>query len=207
MLELQDTSLEWVAHQPAATGLVIFAAGLLYGFVGFRMFSGLLLATCAALGYGAGSLTAALLNQPDTAFSLLGAGAGLLLAAKAPRLAVVVGSGCVWALLGAFLVDQCGARTLFVLMGCGLTGSLGALFAYLCPRSMTVILTTLQGAVLMLVGFTGAATHVLPSIGTTFLSWASSTSWLVPVMLAMLFTMTYSIQTMSQQGDIQTGTC
>ena len=67
---------------------------------------------------------------------------------------------------------------------------------------MTVVMTTLQGTVLMIVGFVGAASELAPSVGLTFRDWADGQSLLVPILLLMLFVTAYSYQSSAQRGDI-----
>ncbi len=67
---------------------------------------------------------------------------------------------------------------------------------------MTVVLTTLQGTVLMIIGFVGAAGELVPSVGSTFREWADAQSLMVPFLVLMLFVTGYSYQSSAQRGCI-----
>ena len=72
-------------------------------------------------------------------------------------------------------------------------------------RPMIMVTTALQGSSLMVMGFVGVATAVLPSLGYTFRGFAQDYSLVVPVLLTMLVVTSYSHQGSAQQGDILTG--
>ncbi len=205
MSRLQDLLFDWVANQPAVTGIVLFLAGALYGLLGFRMLRFLLTLSCGAIGAVGGVVTARLLGQPEgwcmaAAASALG---GLALLWRTP--AMVLTSGAVWAVLGTHVATQCMMRgpVLWVVMGgCGCAG---LVLALLSRKAMAVVVTTIQGAGLMIVGFVGVVSTIIPTFGSTFRVCARNQSFLVPVLLLMVATTLYSCQARSHQGDIRTG--
>lgn len=205
MPNLQRELLAWAAAQPVLTGLLLLTAGAVYGFFGFRMFKFLLVLTCAGLGWFAGGAAAIAADLPAQWLSPAGAVALGLLSLKCEKPAAVLASGCVWGALGYYIAAQLRLPT----MGTWLTGSLacvfGVLFTLLSYRTMMVVLTVMQGAVLLVVGWVAISTRLLPSVGVTFRQWANNESLLIPMFLAMLIVTTYSYQTMQQQGDIRTG--
>jgi hypothetical protein len=127
------------------------------------------------------------------------------LALKWERPAFCVASATLFGLMGYYLSAQFGLPAQGAWVAGGLTGLLGGLFACLCRRAMVVTLTSLQGVLLIIVGFVTVSTCLVPEIGLTFRQWASSQAVVVPVFLAMLFATAYSYQAMHQQGDIRTG--
>jgi hypothetical protein len=181
------------------------AAGVVYAFFGFRLFRFLLAISCGGLGYLAGAIATQYVDVPELYLCAAGAVLFCVIAAKWERVGVVISAAATWALLGGYLSMQLGIPRTGIWITMGVTGLLGMLFALLCYRTTTVVLTTLQGVVIMIVGFVTVSTKFLPAIGTTFTRWANSQSLLVPVFLIMLFAAAYSYQTMHQQGDIRTG--
>lgn len=205
MPDLQDTLFRWTIGQPSITGLVLLAAGLLYGFFGFRFFRLLLVGTCGFVGLLAGGLVAEAYDLPAGLASLAGAAALFAAALAWKKLGVLIAATATWFVLGMYVTQRLGFEPLLTLVLSVVCGGLGLMFAWLCQRSMSVVLTTQQGAALIILGFVGVTNTFAPSIGTTFLSWAADWSLLVPVLLVMVFVTGYSYQTMIMQGDIRSG--
>ena len=124
------------------------------------------------------------------------------LSATRERTAVLIICGGTWALMGHYLSIQLRLPGYVPLAVFLLAGMFGALFAHLSYRPMTVVLTTLQGTVLMIIGFVGAVSELVPSVGTTFREWADAQSLLVPFLTVMLFVTGYSYQCNAQRGSI-----
>ena len=122
-----------------------------------------------------------------------------------PRPALVLASGATWALLGGYLADEFSLPGDLVWIAFGLCGGIATVMAVLCRRAMTILLTSLQGAALTVVGFVGLSATLLPSISTTFRAWSDGRSLVVPVLMGMLATTAYSCQANLCQGDIVTG--
>jgi hypothetical protein len=72
-------------------------------------------------------------------------------------------------------------------------------------RSLPIIVSVLQGAALMVIGFVGVADNLAPSLANTFTDWARTIPLMIPVLMTMLFVLGYSVQANQQQGDMQTG--
>ena len=205
MPNLQTEIFGWAAAQPALTGVVVLAAGVVYAFFGFRVFRFLLGVSCAGLGWAIGATAAALAHQPIGLPGLILAVLAGAVSLKWEKPGVIAASGATWGVLGIYLAVQVHVPEVGALITGGFAAVLGALFGWLCFRTTRVILTTLQGTVLMILGFVATSTHLLPAVGVTFRQWASSQSLVVPIFLAMLFAAAYSYQAMHQQGDIRTG--
>jgi len=196
---------EQAAAMPALVGLVLLAVGLLYAFQGFRFFRFLLMVTCGALGWLAGWALGSVYQVAPDLLALAGCGTLALLSLAAFRPAVLLSCGSTLGALGCYLALSLGFVPLICWLVAGVCFAFGLLFAILCFRTMTVVLTTLQGAGLMVVGFTGIMSRLVPSVGLTFVSWVEDSSMLVPLLIAMVFVTGFSFQASRQQGDIRTG--
>ena len=195
----------WAAHQPALSGAVLLGTGLVYGFFGFRLFRFLLAVSCAGLGWLVGCIIADLGGLPPIILMSICAVILGALSFKYEKPAVIVVSAASWGLLCYYLANQLGVPRNALWWVSGMAGGLGIFFAIICYRSMRVILTTLQGVALMVVGWVALMSRLLPSVGATFREWANSQALLVPIFLIMLFVAAFSYQAMHQQGDIKTG--
>lgn len=201
----QQLVFNWITAQSGLTGLVVMAAGLLAASHGFRMVR-FLLAVCGfGVGYGAASVLGSLVPLPP---SVLGLVAGSVCAAAGvawPQPARVVVSAVTWAIGGAYLAEQFGARGLGWWIPAGLLGATGGVLMLVSPRSMTILMTSLHGAALFLLGFAGVADAVLPVLGGTLRSWAHHRSAILPILLGMLTLTAYSCQANARRGDLRTG--
>jgi hypothetical protein len=202
----QDIVLRWIANEPGSTGILVLAIGLVYAFHGFRFFRPLLALSAGALAWLAGMFVAERFGMPGPLAGTAGAAVAGLASVRFPRPSMVLVCGAVWGLLGYYLGEQAGLDPRWALVCAGLIGSCGLVFGILCQRTMTVVLTTLQGAALIVLGGVGFASNYMPTLGHTLQAWASTWSLLMPVLLAMLVATAYSYQAMHQQGDIVSGT-
>ncbi len=201
----QAELVRWAGEQAALTGAVLLALGLVYTFYGNALSKLLLVFTCAGLGW-AGGVTASVVGElPELPAAICGAIALAGFAAGVPRVAVSLTAIAIWGVLSAYLVAQFGPSRTWLWSLAGVGAGLGLLFSILCHRTMNVILTVLQGTVLMLIGWIALMCQVAPAVGCTFRTWAGGRSFIVPVFLGMLFTMGYSYQAMRRQGDVKTG--
>lgn len=205
VIDCQKLVFDWAASQPAVTGAAVLGAGLLYGFQGIRMIRFLILPVCA----GAGCLLGLSISQwtPAPAWAAMTGVAilGVVLGLVAPRSATVLANGVTWAALGAYFASQLGMKEVGTLLTGGVLGLLGTVFAVLSREAAITLSTTLQGAALMVVGFVGLSSNVLPSLGTTFRRIAGDYSLVVPLLLTMLAITAYSIQASTRQGDLLSG--
>lgn len=180
----------------------MLATGLLYAFHGFRAFRFLLGLSAGILGWLIGYIIAALFDVPTGVMEVSLGALFAALSATRERTAVLIICGGTWALMGHYLSIQFGLPGYVPLAVFLLAGMFGALFAHLSYRPMTVVLTTLQGTVLMIIGFVGTASELVPSVGSTFREWADAQSLLVPFLVLMLFVTGYSYQASAQRGSI-----
>ncbi len=204
-MDCQKLLFDWIAHQHGLTGATFLALGLLYGFYGVQAIRLLVLAPAVGLGCLIGLFVAPLLQLAPLVPAI--AGALLLGAASAawPKFAVITCGGATWAALGGYLATQFGLGHIPVLISLALVGAGGTVLTAVSLRPMIMVTTALQGSSLMVMGFVGVATAVLPSLGYTFRGFAQDYSLVVPVLLTMLVVTSYSHQGSAQQGDILTG--
>jgi hypothetical protein len=195
----------WASQQSGLTGLVILLAGFLYGFMGFKMFPALLVLTCGGCGALFSLLVAALADFPADLAVACGVIIGGASAFAWRRPATMAVAALTFGALGCYLGAQLGLPEWAVWTATGLCFTVGGLLALLCPRTMPVVMTVVQGAVLIVIGFVGLTTNAFPSFGYTFTAWAHSWRLLVPVLLTMVIVTAYAYQAMRQQGDVRTG--
>lgn len=201
----QDAVFRWIATEPGSLGLLLFALGGVYAFVGFRFHRALLALSCGFFGWIVGALFASVIGQPIGIPGLVGFGMGAVIGGGVPKAASAVVNGVVWAGLGAYLLDQFGFEQTWLLAGGAVAGGLGASFAALCQRTTPVVVTTLQGVVLLVVGLVGFTSDYFPTFGDTFRGWAASWSLLVPILMVMFAVTAYSYQELHRVGNTKTG--
>ncbi len=87
----------------------------------------------------------------------------------------------------------------------GLVGGVGLLLTLISRQAMTLLVTTVQGAGLVVTGFVCVSSAAMPSLGNTFRSMAHEYGVIVPVLMTMLCVTGFSYQSAARQGDIFTG--
>ncbi len=206
-MSVQDVVFRWASHQQELTGVVLFAVGIAYAFFGFRLVNGLLAILAAAIGFGGGLAVSQFADSsisplvPAGALAVVGAVAGF----RWPKPWVPLSAALAWGVLGAYLFEQIRATTPIVAVVGFISAVLGLFFGMITPRAMTLILTTLVGTGLMIVGFVSVTAGIAPVLNGTFREMAGSYGMLVPVLMAMVFVAGYSYQSMQIQGDTVTG--
>lgn len=205
MPDIQTFVFRWALAQPEATSLVIFALGILFGLQGFRFARVLLAMTCAAGGFFVGTVVAALTQTPGFLLaSLLAGGLGALAVWKY-HIGIGVGSMVTFAAVGHYLVTRFGVLPSTVLLTWLVGAAFGLSLFYLYKRQTPIVVTTVQGAALMIVGFLGLASRVAPSLAETFVSASTDYPIMVPILAIMLIVLGYSVQASAHQGDVTTG--
>ena len=205
MPHVQQSILHWVAAQPQLASVAVFFAGLLLAFQGYRFYRAALAMSAFGLGWIGATIAAPMLGYPSEIipFAVAAVAAGVSLAFMQPAIPCVSGGMC--ACLAYWLAEQCGFLTTATSISAGAGGILGVLFAWLCPRATTLVLTALQGSALMIIGFAGAADLVMPSVASTFREWAMAQGLLTPLLMGMLLTAAYSVQASQTRGQIIAG--
>lgn len=205
MVDIQGLIFRAVLHWSPTMALIVFGLGLLYMLQGFRFARALLALTCGGASFFLGTLAAGALGTlPMLSGSAVGL-IGLLLALWRFRVGVLLASTYVISGITTYLVWRCGLPPNVVLCGTAVGALVGAFLFIACLRALPILLTTLQGAVLLVLGFTAVCNHVLPALSRTFVDWSESFWPTLPIMLT-LFTITgYSVQANARQGDTRTG--
>ncbi len=205
MGDYQTSVFQWAAVQGEVNSLAIFLLGVCFTTQGYR-FSRFLLAFATGVMAFAFSLAALHVPGVEPLFVALAVGAGLgLLAVGQPRLGTAFASIATFAALGYYLSFQCGLRDEFALMSGVVGAGCGTAALWLYTRPLPVVLTTIHGAALIVIGFVGLASATLPSMGATFVDWSSAMPAIVPTMLGMIFVTGYAFQANSRQGALETG--
>ncbi|MBI5863462.1 MAG: hypothetical protein HZB38_02910 [Planctomycetes bacterium] len=205
MQDYQNLAFYWAGGQSAATALVIFALGLLFSLQGFRFARPLFALTAGAGGFVIGALLARAAGVP--AFPVAAGAAGILgcLGLVRFRLGVMISSTFVFATLVQYLVARFSQSSTNLLIALVFGAALGMSLRWVCLRSLPIILTVIQGAGLLVLGFVGVTGNLAPSLASTFCEWSRTIPLMIPVLLVMLFVLGYSVQANQAQGDLTSG--
>ncbi len=204
MRDYQGMIFNWASAQDELTSLVVFALGLCFALHGFRFQRALLALSCMVIGCGLGAVVANAWDLPASAIGMMTGGVCGLAALRWGGFGLGMAAVGTFAALGHYLAYQLGMPTPLVL-GATTIGGLGGLASvWVYTRPLPMVLTAIQGSGLMVVGFVGLMSGVLPAVGSTFMSWSASFSLLVPIILTMLVTTGLAYQS-SAQFDLQTG--
>lgn len=206
MSNYQQAVFDWVSTQSGFTAFIIFCAGIIFAFQGHRIFQFLVTTSVAAIGWLVGWALALAIDAPPEGVAAVGAATMACLSLWRFRPAVILNCGGTWAIIGHYFAISLGAPPLAAMAVAALAGGAGAMFAHLCYRSMTLLLTVLQGSMLMVIGWVGLSAKFMPTVSQTFVSWSRSCSLLVPILLIMLCVTAYSIQASARRGNMLTGT-
>jgi hypothetical protein len=205
MSDYQDFAFHWATGQTLLTGVVIIGIGLLFALQGFRFARPLFALTSAVAGFVLGLVLGETLKVPS--FPISAGLAGVLGAAGLVRfrLGIVIASTLVFSLLAQYLTSRFSSNPSNLLFALVFGAALGLSLRWVCMRSLPIIVSVLQGAALMVIGFVGVADNLAPSLANTFTDWARTIPLMIPVLMTMLFVLGYSVQANQQQGDMQTG--
>jgi len=201
----QNYILTWISNESALTGTVLFAAGLLFGFYSFRMLRFVIAVFCAGVGYALGGTLAEVLQIPPasvqaaTAF-LLGA-----VALQWPGLGNCAAATCTFGILGGYLCTQCGGHGLPVTVASLACAIVAGTLALVTRRTMTILVTSIIGGALLIVGFVGFAGTVIPTFSNTFRLFAREWPLSMPAIMVMLTTLCYAYQANQRRGDLRFG--
>ena len=204
MHDLQGLIFRSASHWPGATALVVLSVGLLYTLQGFRFARFLLAVSCAGGGFALGTILAALLNLPPIVPIITAAGLGAGALARS-RLAVPLASAFTLAALAQYLAAQLHQSPTVVWIAGGLGLPAGFSLKWVCRRTLPILVTIVQGAGLLVLGFVGITNAVVPSLGETFVDCAARYALLVPGLMLILCVLGYSVQANALQGDIESG--
>ena len=205
MHNIQDSVFRLASHWNEATAGVVFLLGLLYTLQGFRFAPFLVPLACAGAGMFAGMQLAELVQMPPLLVGGIMAAIVLCITLANFRAGLLLAAGLTFGLLALYLGAQAGFKheMLFGTAAVGL--ALGVASYWVYRRQLTLFVTTAQGGMLLIVGFVGITATMLPSLGYTFQDWADRLPFLVPMLMAMLWVLGFSVQANMMQGDMETG--
>jgi hypothetical protein len=204
-MDYQQYALQTATSWPVSTSLALFATGILFGLQGFRFARFLMAANCAVVGFIGGGITSQIVGYPPVIGGFAIAIAAGALSLTRIRVGVTVSATVTFALAGHYLAVRFGLLSPAPLIGAAMGALIGLALAWGEQRSLPILVTTLQGAGLMVIGFVGIAASLAPSLAGTFVAFAHDISLFVPVLLTMLIALGYSVQANLQQGDIRSG--
>ena len=193
-------------HFSDTTAAVVFLSGLLLLLQGFR-FARILLALSAAFGgFFLGEVLAVAAELPSPGTAALAGVLVLALCIAKPRAGIVLASAMTFAVLGFYFTDRFGAPRA-IQFGVTIVAGLIGFFLYWIHRESTpVLVTSIQGAILLILGFVGLANVLLPSLAHTFVDWSTHVGLIVPGMMIILSITGYAVQSNLTQGDVTSGT-
>lgn len=205
MIDLQAMVLDGALRCPDSVALVILIAGMLYLTQGFRFARFLLAATAASGGYVLGAGAANSFGLPADIVALTFAGILGLLAVSKLMYGTIISAVLIWALIGHWIAVKFGLPPSWLSGAVGVGGFIGGSLFWVARRLLPLLLTTLQGAAMVIVGFVGVAKTVAPSLAFTFTDWANNGFFLISLLMTMLTVLGVSLQSTAKEGDIRSG--
>jgi hypothetical protein len=203
--DLQQAALNAATLWPTSTGLLVFGIGALCGLQGFRFARFFLAGSTALAGFAMGGLIAGLADLPPLSGAWAGAGTLGVLSLVRFRVGVYLGSLITFTVLGLYLAARLELTPDARLAAGGIGFVIGSMAPYAFGRSAPIVITSVQGGILMILGFVSIASNWAPSLAATFVEWSGQVSFLNPMLLTMAFVLGFSVQSNLQQGDISTG--
>jgi len=199
MTDYQALIFRWAESQPPAAGFVLFLFGVCLTLQGFR-FARYLIPMAA----GAIALAVA------TAFFdvVVGFAIAVLIAtcgAAWPRFGLLVGSVITFAALAFYLAMQVGLPPTGTMAMGGVGALAGAVAPRFYPRTLPLIISSLHGGALIVLGLISFGDSYMPGMISTFVVWSNRNAFMAPAALLLLVVMGMSVQLKGRQGDIETG--
>jgi hypothetical protein len=202
--DFQGLIFRSAARWPEAISIVAFGVGLLYALQGFRFARFLLPVTCVGGALAVGTIAASATEVPLEAIIAAAAILGTVTLLRF-RLALVFSSMFTGGALCQYLAVQVGIDPKISLFVGGVGLAIGGALFWVCRRSLPILVTIVQGAGLLVVGFVGLSAALVPTLGLTFVEWATRLPLMVPTLMVMLSVLGYSVQASSYQGDVKSG--
>lgn len=204
MYDFQSLIFRSVARWHEATSLVVVGFGVLFTLQGFRFARFLLPLACAGGGLVLGAILVAVAGLPVAAAIIPGAALGIV-GLLQYRVALRLSSGFTFGAATQYLAVQLGLSPHASLIMGGIGMTLGFSIPWVCRRSLPILVTILLGAAMLVVGFVGLSTALVPSLGLTFVDWSGRIPLMVPGLMIMLCALGYSVQINAYQGDVESG--
>jgi hypothetical protein len=202
--DIQGLIFRSASQWTALTSLALFGVGLLYTLQGFRFARFLLPITCAGGGLALGAVLNEVVSLPAGTSFVAAVVLGIVGLLRF-RVALILSSAFTFGALAQYLALQIGVKpNISTLIGAaGLLLGFALVWAY--RRTLPIVVTMIQGAGLLVVAFVGLSATLVPPLGLTFIDWATRLPMMVPVLIAMLCTLGYSVQINAYQGDLESG--
>jgi hypothetical protein len=202
--DFQSLIFRSASHWSAATALAVLAIGLFYTLQGFRFARFLVVVSCTGGGVVVGGILVAVAGLPLPVAFGVAASLGLLALLRF-QIGLALASALTGGALAQYLAAQLGLEPTITLVAAGIGLPVGYSLTWVYRRTLPILVTIVQGAGLLIVGFVGVTNAVAPSLGATFVEWAASIPLMVPGFVLMLCVLGYSVQANAQQGDVETG--
>lgn len=208
MLDPQGLIVDFARDWSQGTAAVVFIVGLLYAIQGFRFARVLLAISCAAAGWMLAATLRDLTAPLGIPAIVVSAAAALALGVQPLihyRTGVIIASVCTFAFMAFDLSARLIGEPRVVLLA-SIGGALfgGSLF-WLHRRCLPLLVTAIHGSLLVLLGFVGISSSILPELADTFVGYAHDWPLMLPVLLTTLCITGYTVQLNAYQGDIVVG--
>lgn len=192
----QGDLLTWCQEMGAGTGILFMLLGAVYLLYGWAMFKPLVMLNAAIIGGYVGAVLGERLGSPLTG-GVLGAMTSAAITFPLMKWAVAVLGGICGALVGASVWRTVSLDPSFAWAG-AMTGLVGfGLFSFILFRGSVIMYTSLQGAIMVIIGVLGVAfkyqeiaPKIASSMNTTPL--ALPIAVLIPTILGLIYQQTHS---------------
>lgn len=204
MYDFQGLIFRSASQWSEAISVVALGIGLLYTLQGFRFARFLLPLTCAGGALALGAVVASATELPFEVALVAGALVGTVALLRF-RVALMFSSAFTAGAAFQYIAIQVGIAPKISLLIGGVGLLVGFSLLWVCRRMLPIVVTIVQGAGLLVVGFVGLSTALLPSLGLTFVDWAERLPLMVPALMVMLCVLGFSVQASAYQGDVESG--
>ncbi|MFI5380543.1 MAG: hypothetical protein ACHRHE_14700 [Tepidisphaerales bacterium] len=194
---VQQDFLTWCQQMGTGSAILIIIMGIVYLLYGWSMFRGLILLNAVLIGAYVGVIVGSRYSTYPLAGGLIGAVVAGVTTWPLMKWAVAVIGGLVGAILGASVWTAANLDSTYAWAG-ALTGLVGfGLFSFILFRASIIMYTSLQGAIMVLMGLLGLtfkypdlAQKISNSLATQPLVFPIAVG--VPVLLGLIYQQTHS---------------
>ncbi|MGA2501294.1 MAG: hypothetical protein ABSH20_26440 [Tepidisphaeraceae bacterium] len=194
---VQQDFLTWCHQVSTGSAILIMLAGVVYLMYGWKMFRGLILLNAVLIGAYIGVIVGSRYATYPLAGGLIGAAIAGITTWPLMKWAVAVIGGLVGAVLGASVWMAADLDPAYAWAG-ALTGLVGfGLFSFILFRASIIMYTSLQGAIMVVMGLLGLAFKYPEMAQKVSTSLTSQPLMLpiavgVPVLLGLIYQQTHS---------------
>lgn len=205
MEDIQSIAFRWIGQQSTVAALVVAGMGALLNLQGFRFGRFLMGLTSAGGGFAIGAVLATIGGMPIEIVGGVLAVAFFALGMWKYRIGIFLSSVFVGAGLANLLVSRFTGLPDTLAFATLIGAVAGGCLQWVCLKSLPIMITSVEGGFIMIVGFVGLAYWFAPSLAATYVGWSDSIPFMTPVMMVMLYVLGYSVQANAQQGDMRAG--